>query len=377
MNAADWIALVLVALTMLSGIRRGLVTGVLSLAGLVVGGVLGARLAPDLVGDGSRYVPLVALGGAAACAMLGQTVGGLAGTWVRRTISIVPPLRLLDSFGGVVLGACIGLALCWVGATVLLYVPGQSELRRNVQESAILSALTDALPPSDVMDALGRVDEIAALIGPSADVDAPVPAIGRDPDVRAARASVVRVRGIACGLGVEGSGWIGAPELVVTNAHVVAGVDRPLVDRGDERTLRAKVVSFDARNDVAVLRVPGLRGTPLLAASRVARGTPGALLGFPANGPYTVTPVRIGRTLRVNARDAYDRPQVERPVVTLRGSVRGGNSGGPAVNANGRVLTTVFAKRRAANEGYGVPNEVVRSALAETRPARATECVAR
>lgn len=377
MNAADWIALVLVALTMLSGIRRGLVTGVLSLAGLVVGGVLGARLAPDLVGDGSRYVPLVALGGAAACGMLGQTIGGVAGGWVRRTISIVPPLRVLDSLGGVALGACIGLALCWVGATALLYVPGESELRRTVQESTILSALTAALPPSEVIDALGRVDEIAALLGPTAGVDPPVPAIGRDPEVRAARSAVVRVRGVACGLGVEGSGWIGAPELVVTNAHVVAGVDHPLVDRGDERTLRATVVSFDARNDIAVLRVPGLRGTPLRLAGRVERGTPGALLGFPANGPYTVTPVRIGRTVSVAGRDAYNRPQTGRPVVTLRGSVRGGNSGGPAVSARGRVLTTVFARRRASNDGYGVPNALVRGALAEPGRPLETDCVAR
>jgi len=207
-------------------------------------------------------------------------------------------------------------------------------------------------------------------------VDAPDPAIARAPQIRAARQSVVRVRGFACGLGIEGSGWIVRPGYVVTNAHVVAGVESPFVDRGEGRTSRARVVSFDARNDVAVLRLPGLRGRALTFADP-KRGEAAALLGFPGNGPFRVTAVRMGRTAKVGARDAYGRLELGRPVVALRGNVRSGNSGGPIVNTNGEVLGTVFAARRGSDDGFAVPNEQVQKAVENVGPALSTACVAR
>jgi S1-C subfamily serine protease len=375
-NVADWIAVVVVVLAAVSGFARGFVTGVLSLAGLVVGAVVGARFAPGFVGDGSPYVPLVALGGAVLGGMLGQALGSFAGRSARRTLAVVPPLRALDSVGGVALGAATGLAICWTVGAVLLYLPGQTELRRLAQESVVVSALTEALPPQRVMDAVEGIDPFATIVGPAAGVDAPDPAIARDPDVRAARRSVVRVRGFACGLGIEGSGWIVRPGLVVTNAHVVAGVDAPVVDRRDGKTHRARVVSFDARNDVAVLRVAGLDGRALgLADPR--RGQPGALLGYPGNGPLRVTAVRMGRTGKVSARDAYGRIELGRPVVALRGDVRSGNSGGPIVDTDGQVVGTVFARRRGSDDGFAVPNDRVRAAVANIGPALGTACVAR
>jgi S1-C subfamily serine protease len=376
-NAVDWIAVVLVAFTAFGGFHRGLVTGLLSLAGLVVGAVVGARIAPDVVGEGSAFVPLVALGAAAAGGMLGQSLGIFAGRSARGTLAALPPLRWLDSAGGLVLGAAIGLALCWTIGVALLYFPGQTEFRRLAQESAVLSTLTDAVPPQDVMDAIGRIDPFSAIVGPAAGVAAPEPAIARDPEVWAARASVVRVRGVACGLGIEGSGWIVRPGLVVTNAHVVAGVDAPVVDRSDGDTRDARVVAFDARNDVALLRVPGLRGRPLTLADP-ERGDAGALLGFPGNGPYRVTPVRLGRTATVGTRDAYGRLQLGRPIVSLRGDVRSGNSGGPIVDGDGRVVATVFAQRRGSDDGFAVRNAQVQNALAEIGPAALeTSCVER
>jgi S1-C subfamily serine protease len=352
------------------------VTGLLSLAGLVVGALVGARVAPGVVGDDSAYVPLVALGGAALGGMLGQALGGLAGRSARRTLSVVPPLRMVDSAGGVVLGAVMGLAVCWTVGAVLLYLPGQTELRHLAQESKVVSALTEALPPQRVMDAVGGIDPFSAIVGPAAGVDAPDPAVARDPQIRAARQSVVRVRGFACGLGIEGSGWIVRPGYVVTNAHVVAGVESPYVDRGDGRTSRARVVSFDARNDVAVLHLPGLRGRAL-RFGEPKRGEAAALLGFPGNGPFRVTAVRMGRTAKVGARDAYGRLQLGRPIVALRGNVRSGNSGGPIVNDRGQVLGTVFAARRGSDDGFAVPNEQVRNAVANIGPALSTACVAR
>lgn len=376
MNVVDWIAVIVIALTALSGFRRGLVTGVLSLAGLIAGALVGARLAPALVGESSPWVPLVALGGAAIGGMFGQMVGGFVGSSARGMLSILPPLRWLDSAGGSALGLLTGLAICWTVGAVLLYLPGQTEARRLVQESRVVSALTEALPPARVMDAVVRIDPFAAIVGPAAGVDPPDPAIVRARGVRAVRSSVVRIRGYACGIGVEGSGWVVRPGLVVTNAHVVAGVDRPSIDRHGGKSLGARVVSFDARNDVAILSVRDLRAAPLRTAEPET-GKPAALLGFPENGPYRVTPVRMGRNALVGTRDVYGRIQLGRPIVALRGNVKPGNSGGPVVDADGHVVATLFAQRRGSDDGYAVPNEQVANALANAGPPLTTACVAR
>src|SRR5690606_6585419 len=121
----------------------------------------------------------------------------------------------------------------------------------------------------------------------------PSPAAARDPDVRAAAASVVRVRGSACGLGVEGSGWVAAPELVVTNAHVVAGQKDTVVIGGDGAQHEVRVLAYVPRNDLAVLRAPGLAAAPLALVERPRRGTAGAVIGYPAGGPLTVRPARL------------------------------------------------------------------------------------
>ncbi len=376
-NSADWIAVAVIGFTAFVGVRRGFVVGALSLVGLVGGAVFGAEAVPKLVGDLSGYIPLVALFAAALGGMLGQMAGRFVGTTARQAFSVVPPLRVIDSAGGVALGALTGLALVWAVGAVFLYVPGQSELRRLAQESAVVSALTEAVPPERVMDAVGRIDPFTAFAGPDVDVREPNPAIAGVPPVRAARNSIVRVQGVACGLGVEGSGWIVRRGLVVTNAHVVAGVASPVVDRGKGTGAAGKVVSFDAENDVALIRVTGLKGPPLPLGSPTF-GTAGALLGFPLNGPYAVTPVRVGGSADIAARDAYGRIQVRRAVIGLRGDVQSGNSGGPVLDETGRVVATLFAKRSGFdNEGYALPNEKVQQALANVGPPLRTACVER
>lgn len=376
MNIADWIAVAVIAITAVSGFRRGLLTGALSLGGLVAGALVGARFAPELVGDASPYVPLVALGGAAIGGMLGQLTGAFVGSSARGLISILPPLRWLDSAGGSALGICTGLALCWVVGAALLYLPGQTEARRIAQESRVVSALTQALPPATVMSAVERIDPFAPIVGPAAGVAAPDPSIVHVAAVRAARASVVRVTGYACGLGVEGSGWIVGPGLVVTNAHVVAGIDRPTVDRRGRRSHTARVVSFDAHNDVAILRVPGLEGRPLRLRDP-ERGEAAALLGFPENGPFRTTPVRMGRNAKLGSRDAYGRIELGRTVVALRGNVEPGNSGGPVIDRDGLVLATIFGARHGSDDGYAVTNDEVENAVANIGPPLRTACVAR
>jgi S1-C subfamily serine protease len=176
---------------------------------------------------------------------------------------------------------------------------------------------------------------------------------------------VVKILGTACGLGVEGSGWVAAPGLVVTNAHVVAGQDdtRVLV-RGEGPSLHADAVAFDSTNDIAVLRVDGLQADPLAIASGARRNSEAAVLGFPRNGPYDVRAARVGETRRVVTQDAYGQGPVTRSIVSLRGLVRSGNSGGPMVDGNGRVVGTVFAATTSGPRGgYAVPNAIVRDAL--------------
>lgn len=372
----DLVLLGLLALMALGGFRRGLIVGVLSLAGLVGGAYAGARIGPGLVGDDSAWIPLATMIGAIVGASLLQSLAVLAGRTLRGVVAI-GPLRAVDHVGGGFLGLATGLVLCWVLGAVLLYLPGQTELRRQAQRSTILSTLNDEFPPQRLMDALSRVDPFSALAGPAPNVPQPDARIVRDPDVRAAEASVVRITGIACGLGIEGSGWIAAPGLVVTNAHVVAGVRSPRVDRRDGRFRDSRVVHFDAGDDLALLRVPGLRGRALPLADP-ERGVGVAVLGFPENGPYRAIPARLGPTVTSVGRDAYGRFPVRRTVTTLRGVVRSGNSGGPAVDAAGRVRTTVFARRAGSDGGYGVPTDRVRDALADagTEPLR-TDCVER
>ncbi len=365
MRTLDWIAAAVIALAALNGLRRGLVAGALSLGGIVVGAYLGAKLAPQFFSGGeSAYTPLVALGGAVLLAGVLQSVGGMAGTTIRSSLLVLPPLRVLDTLGGVLLGAATGIALVWVAGAVALHVPGQTNLREEVQRSRVLGEINERVPPSRLLDAIARVDPFARIAGPQARVAPPDPELLRDPGVRRARASVLRVTGSACGLGISGSGWIARPNVVVTNAHVVAGMKDARVGRGNGDTLAARVVAFDPTNDIAVLRVPGLRGRPL-QLTEPDEGTAVAILGYPENGPFTAVAGRIGQTGSVLTDDAFGRGPISRRITTLRGAVRSGNSGGPAVDSAGRVQTTIFAARIGSPAGYGVPSELVSAAVAQ------------
>ena len=377
MTTVDWVALGFVAFTALLGLRKGMIASALSLAGLVVGAFVGARLAPHLLNGGaeSPWTPLAGLAGAAFGAFLFESLGALAGRTVRAALPL-PPLRALDNAGGLVLGAAAGLALVWIVGVGALLVPGQHELRRAAQRSTILTALYERVPPSEFMRLLARVDPFPQIAGPSAPIDAPDPRLLRNAQVRRAAASVVRVLGTACGLRVTGSGWVARPNVVVTAAHVVAGQDETVVEvNRDHRVLDARVVAFDRRNDVAVLRAPGLGLRPLAAASP-KRGTPVVILGYPENGPLAAVAGRLGPTTKVLSEDAYGNGPVARDVTSVRGEVRHGNSGGPAVDARGAVTTTVFASRVGTDGGYGVPTGPIRKALdGARRPVSTGSCV--
>jgi S1-C subfamily serine protease len=215
--------------------------------------------------------------------------------------------------------------------------------------------------------------------GPKARVPAPTRGILAEREVRAARSSVVKVRGTACGLAIEGSGWVAAHGLVVTNAHVVAGEDDTTVNLRSGQTLDASAVHYEPRNDLAILRVAGLEAPALRIAPRVPGGAAAAVLGYPENGPLTISPARVGSTGEVISQDSYGLGPVQRKMPPFRGQVQSGNSGGPAVNAAGQVLTTVFAAEqgRSPPGGLGVPDQIVRRALAgELRPTDTGPCSA-
>jgi S1-C subfamily serine protease len=362
-SKVDLIALGFIALTSFIGWKKGLVASALSVAGIILGAWLGSRLAPELLqgGTNSPYTPLAALAGAAVGAILLETIGTLAGSALR-TRMMKPRLSTLDAGGGLVLGALAGLTLVWVLGAVALLLPGQTDLRRGAQSSALLQRLNKVVPPTDLLNALARIDPFPTIAGPGAPVAPPDPRLVHEPGVRRARPSVVRVLGTACGVGVEGTGWTARPNLVVTAAHVVAGQHDTVVELQSGGRLPADVVTFDRKNDVAVLRVKDL-GLRALELASARPGEPVAVLGFPENGPFTVTPARIGRTSVVLAEDAYGSGPVTRTITSLRGRVRHGDSGAPAVDADGGVQTTIFAARLGAVGGYGVPADVVREDL--------------
>ena len=368
MTWVDWAVVAFAALLAIRGAQQGFVAGALSLLGFVVGAVVGGRLGSAVLQSGShsRYAPLIALGGGILLVVLFQALGLRIGLELRSEVLRIPELRSLDTAGGVLLGAATGLFLAWVVGVVALQLPGQTALRRDVQRSFVLRQLNSLLPPSTLLQALARFDPFPAIGGPSAQVPPPSPQVLRLPGVRAAAPSVVRILGTACGLGIEGSGWVAAPETVVTAAHVVAGEDDTTVNpNGSNAELRGQVIGFDPTNDIAVLRVPGLGRRPL----RLVDARPGAsvaVLGFPEDGPFNATPARIGTTITALSTDAYGRGPVSRAVTSLRGTLRHGDSGGPAVDSNGAVETVVFASR-VGGGGFGVASSAVRNDLANAK----------
>jgi len=367
-TALDWIIVAFALLMAVWGYLQGLIVGALALVGFAVGAVLGSRVGPLVLEEGARspYAPLFALIGALALGGALASSLELLGFHIRGRLG--ERFGLMDGLGGAVLVGCLGLGLAWIVGAVALQLPNARDLRKPIQRSTILRQLNAALPPSGpLLNALARFDPFPRIDGPRADVRPPDSAAARDPEVRAAAGSVVKVLGTACGLGVQGSGWVAGDGIVVTNAHVVAGQDDTTVQIAGEGSLHdADAIWFDLRNDLAVLRSSGVSGTqPLPLRPKAPVGASAAILGFPENGPYDVQPGRLGPTETVLSQDARGRGPVRRPITAVRGLVRSGNSGGPVVDTSGRVVTTVFAATVGARNpsGYGVPDTIVRDAL--------------
>ncbi len=380
MTQLDWIIVAFAGLLACFGFRQGFIVGALSFGGFAIGAFLGTRLGPLLLprGSASPYAPAFGLFGALlAGAILASGLEGLG--WRLRRVLRIPGLGLLDGALGALLSALVGLAVVWIVAAVAAQTPGQSRLRDDIQRSVILRDLNQLLPPSGpILNALARLDPLPSISGPLPDLAAPPSRIAGERGVQLASRSVVRVLGTACGLAIEGSGWVAGEGIVVTNAHVVAGEQDTTVQvGGHEPGLRAQPIAFDPADDVAVLRVAGLQSAPLNFARDTGSGRPGAILGYPENGPFDVRSARIGETRKVSTEDVYGRGPVLRLLTPLRGVVRPGNSGGPVVDSEGHVLTTVFAGTTGSGPhgGYGVADATVARVLARAgRPLGTGPC---
>jgi S1-C subfamily serine protease len=369
MTGLDWIIAAAVVVLALFGWAQGFVSAALALVGFVIGAWIGTRVGPLIVpgGRSSPWAPAFGLLGALLAG--GLFASGFGGLGARlRSLLRLPGFTLVDGLLGALLTVCLGLGVIWVLGALALQQRG--DLRHEAQQSSVLRRLNDLLPPSGpLLNAIGNLDPFPRIDGPSAGVRAPSAGIARDPQVRAAAASVVKIRGTACGAGVEGSGWVVAPGVVVTNAHVVAGEqDTRVFPRGQGSGLDASAAAFSPRDDIAVLRVNGLDAPALQLAPDPRAGTSGAILGFPLDGPFDVRPGRLGVTRDVITQDAYGQGPVRRRIASLRGAVRPGNSGGPMVDGAGRVIATIFAATtQGPRGGYGVPNSVVRRVLSQLR----------
>ncbi len=374
MNLLDWLLVVLVLAYALSGYWQGFITGAFATAGLLLGGLAGVWLAPIALGDAdpSLLVSLGALFIVILGASLGQAVLQYAGARVRAKV-VWQPARAIDAVGGAALSAAAVLLVAWaLGVAVSgTKIAGFTPL---VRTSAVLSTVDSALPRA-ASGVLGAFNDVVGssffpqYLEPFAserivEVEPGPQRLLTDPDVQDVQASVLKVRGNNdCGRGVEGSGFLYAQDRLMTNAHVVAGVDEPTVELG-ETTVPAQVVYYNPDLDVAVLSLDS-GATPTLALDDSGRAEQGvAIAGYPQDGPFDIQTGRIRSEQRLRSPDIYGDGAVIREVFSLRGLVRPGNSGGPIVSSAGEVLGVVFAASVTDDEtGYALTaGQVQRSA---------------
>ena len=376
MNLLDWALVALVAAYALSGYWQGFITGAFSTLGLVLGGLFGIWVAPQLLGDAapSIWVSLGALFVVLVCASFGQAVLQYVGTRVRDAIRW-QPMRALDAVGGAALSVVAVLLVVWTLGVAISgsRIPGISPL---VRSSRVLGTVNGAMP-AQAYTALHAFDDVVGSsffprylepFAPERIVHvAPAPAsVLRDPDIVRAERSVYKIRGEnVCGNGVEGSGFLYSPDRVMTNAHVVAGVRHPEVRVGNGE-VPATVVYYNPDVDVAVLEVHGLAASYLHFELHGHSGQVGAALGYPQDGPFDAEPARIRSEQRLRSPNIYGSGAVTREVYSIRGLIRPGNSGGPLVSSSGRVLGVVFAASVTdANTGYALTaDQVAKSAAA-------------
>jgi S1-C subfamily serine protease len=380
-NALDILLLISVVIYAFAGYQQGFLVGSASTVGLLLGGYLGVRVTPLLLDgfDPGLSVSLAALLIVLACAFLGQAAGSFTGNELRARVTW-QPARVVDALSGAALSVVALLLIAWV----LGVAASGAQLRalnQEVRGSAVLGAVDRALPGGSdrilsAFNALVDSSRFPSYLEPFAPerikpVPAPTPGIAGRPGVVAAAASVVKILGTAssCSRTLEGSGFVYSEGRVMTNAHVVAGVGRPVV-RIDDTDYAAQVVYYDPDIDVAVLAVPDLQAPPLDFDQSVQSEDMAAVLGYPENGPYDVQPARVREERTLRSPNIYGDETVFRETYSLYAAVRPGNSGGPLVDRGGDVIGVLFAASVTdENTGYALTADQVADAAVAGRAA--------
>lgn len=374
MNLLDGVLLVCAVVYALSGYRQGFVVGSASTAGLLVGGFIGVQATPALL-DGYNQglsVSFAALVIVLVAAFVGQGLGAFLGGRVRRGLTW-RPARVVDALSGSALSVGAMLLIAWVLGVAVSGMQVR-ELNQEVRTSVVLGTVDSALPGGSegllsAFNSLVDSSRFPQYLEPFAaerikDVPPPTREVAARPAVAAAQGSVVKILGTAseCGRNVVGSGFVYDAGRVMTNAHVVAGVDRPIVRLADV-DYEAQVVHYDPDVDVAVLAVPALEAPQLRFGRPAESRDPAAVLGFPLNGPYDVQPARVRDTATLRSSDIYGEGTVYRDTYSVYALVRHGNSGGPLVDRRGDVIGVVFAASVTdARTGYALTVEEVSAA---------------
>ncbi|MFE1796262.1 MULTISPECIES: MarP family serine protease [unclassified Streptomyces] len=362
MNVLDILLLVAAVWFAIVGYRQGFVVGILSVIGFLGGGLVAVYLLPVVWGaatDDAKVgttAAVVAVVVVIVCASVGQALTTHLGNKLRRYITW-SPARALDATGGALVNVVAMLLVAWLIGSALAGTTLPT-LGKEVRGSKVLLGVARALPAQadtwfDGFSSVLARNGFPQVFSPFSDeqideVPAPDPALATSPVATRAQRSIVKVTGTAqsCGKVLEGTGFVFGQRRVMTNAHVVGGVDEPYVQIGGEGTrLAAKVVLYDWERDIAVLDVPELQAPVLQFSSRAAARLDGAIVaGFPENGSYTIKAARVRGPITANGPDIYHRGTVKREVYSLFATVRQGNSGGPLLTPDGKVYGVVFAK---------------------------------
>ncbi|MGV9413788.1 MarP family serine protease [Nocardia sp. NPDC003693] len=376
MTASAWLDIGIVILALLaatSGWRQGAVASALAFLGVVLGAVAGILIAPHILvhlSEGRSRV-LVGVLLIVALVIVGEVAGMVLGRAARSGMRD-PFTRSVDSVVGAGLQMAAVMATAWLLALPLAN-SSQPGIAAAVKNSRVLINVDTVAPDwlrkvpnefSNLLNTSGLPDVIGPFGRvPIAAVEPPDAGILQLPVAQALQGSVLRISGIApsCQRQLEGSGFVVAPERVMTNAHVVAGTTSVSVDtvRG---SLEATVVLFDPSKDIAILAVPGLQAPVIpLAPAPANSGESAIVLGYPGGGRYTASAARVRETLELKGPNIYRDNNVEREVYTVRGQVRAGNSGGPLVDTEGNILGVVFGAAVTDDDtGYVLTLEEVR-----------------
>ncbi|WP_326579601.1 MarP family serine protease [Streptomyces sp. NBC_00481] len=388
MNVLDILLLVAAVWFAIVGYRQGFVVGILSVIGFLGGGLVAVYALPviwDWMTDNSEVstaAAVVAVVVVIVCASVGQALTTHLGNKLRRYITW-SPARALDATGGAFVNVVAMLLVAWLIGSALAGTTLPT-LGKEVRNSKVLQGVAGALPHqadtwfadfSSVLTQNGFPQVFSPFSNePITEVQPPDPALANSPVAQRAKRSIVKVMGTAqsCGKVLEGTGFVFGERRVMTNAHVVGGVDEPTVQIGGEgRKYDAKVVLYDWERDIAVLDVPSLKAPVLKFTTKDAASSDDAIVaGFPENGSYDIRPARVRGRITANGADIYKRGTVHRDVYSLYATVRQGNSGGPLLTPDGKVYGVVFAKSLDdPDTGYALTADEVEEDITKGRTA--------